>query len=167
MVNMDWHKKAISEHKKEIISSALFAVILALAILLWHFALGQSFQWKEIDPISQPSLLFRSFYSALAFLTLGAFLYWIRFYKLLHFIFVEVLGDWQSYKAIKGIIWVGLILAIYYIVQKVIALLNTTISFFYNILSFVLYLVPPLGASIIAFAIGYVLFKRAKLEKSR
>jgi hypothetical protein len=44
---MAWYKKALKENKKEIVSSTAFAVIFALAILLWHFVFGKSFQWKQ------------------------------------------------------------------------------------------------------------------------
>jgi hypothetical protein len=162
---MTWYRKQLNEHKREAVLSFLFALTFTLILLLWHYFLGQSFQWQEIDPISQPSLLFRSFYSAIAFLILGAFLYWIRFYQFLYFVFVEVLGDWQSFKAVKAIIWLGLILLVYYLVEKLVALLNSTISFAYNVLGFILYLVPPVGIAIVLFLIGYGVFARSRLER--
>ncbi|MDD5032694.1 MAG: hypothetical protein PHC85_01040 [Candidatus Pacebacteria bacterium] len=157
---MSWYKKVIAKNKKEIASSAAFAVVFALAILLWHFWLGKTFQWATINPIEAPSFFNRVLYSALVFVTFGAFLYWVRFYQFLYHLIVRGLGDRQLYRGIKGLIWGFLILIMYFwVVPKVVELLNAIISFLYNILNLVLYLFPPLGASLIVFSIGYILFQ--------
>lgn len=153
---MTWYKKVLKENKKEVMSSAAFAVVLALAILLWHFAFGKTFQWESISPIEAPSLFSRLLYSALVFVTFGAFLYWIRFYQLLY----HIISDRQLYRGIKGLIWGSLILVMYFwVVPTVVEILNAIISFFYNILNLLLYLFPPLGISLIVFSIGYIIFK--------
>jgi len=158
---MAWYKKVLKENKKEIVSSTAFAVVFALAILLWLFVFGKSFQWEAISPISAPTFFNRLFYSALVFLTFGAFLYWVRFYQFLYQFIVKGLGDRQLYRGIKGIIWGSLILAMYFwVVPKVVELLNSVISFFYNILNLILYLFPPLGISLIIFSIGYIIYKK-------
>lgn len=155
-----WYKKVIVDNKNKIISSTVFAVVFALAILLWHFALGKSFQWENISPIPKPSIFIESLYSALVFVTLGAFLYWIKFYQFLYHITVRIFGDWQLYQDIKRFIWGTLILVMYFwIVPKVIELLNAIISFFFNIINLILYIFPPLGISLIFFSIGYILLK--------
>ncbi|HEY4505748.1 MAG TPA: hypothetical protein VJG67_03590 [Candidatus Paceibacterota bacterium] len=154
---MSWYKKVLKENKKDIVSSAAFAVVFALAILLWHFALSKSFQWETINPIEAPSIFSRALYSALVFVTFGAFLYWVRFYQFLY----HLISDRQLYRGIKGLIWGSLILIMYFwIVPTIVELLNAIISFFYNILNLVLYLFPPLGASFIVFSIGYIILKK-------
>lgn len=154
---MSWYKKVLKENKKEIASSAAFAVVFALAVLLWHFTLGKSFQWQTISPIEAPSLFIRAFYSALVFVTFGAFLYWIRFYQFLY----HLISDRQLYRGIKGLIWGSLILFMYFwVVPTVVEILNAIISFFYNVLNLILYLFPPLGVSLILFSAGYIIFKK-------
>lgn len=158
---MRWYKKVLKENKKEIVSSAIFAVVFALAVLLWHFAIGKSFQWESISPIEEPSIFNRVLYGALVFVTLGAFLYWIRFYQFLYHITVRGLRDRQLYRGIKGLLWGLLILIMYFwVVQKVVESLNAIISFFYNLLNLALYLFPPLGVSLIIFSIGYIIFRK-------
>lgn len=157
-----WHKKVLTKYKKEIISAAIFSITFALALLLWHFALGKTFEWQTISPVSAPPLVYE-IYSALTFITLGAFLYWIRFYQFLYFVFVKALGDWKSYREIKGIIWALLILLTYWLVQKIVDLINATISFFYNILNGLLYLSPPLGIALIASIIVYLVLKKREV----
>ncbi len=165
--SMTWYRKVIKENGKGIASSAAFAVIFALAILLWHFAFGKSFQWEAISPIEEPSIFNRVLYSALVFVTFGAFLYWIRFYQFLHHIVVRGLRDRQLYNGIKGLIWGSLILVMYFwVIPKVVELLNAIISFFYNILNLALYLFPPLGVSLIVFSISYIIFKRYAIQRS-
>jgi hypothetical protein len=44
MRNNDWYKKALMKNAKEIVGSGITYVILALVLLLWHFALGIKFQ---------------------------------------------------------------------------------------------------------------------------
>jgi hypothetical protein len=158
---MKWYEKSLEKNNKEVIAGAIFSFTFALALLLWNFGFGKSFEWQNITPFSAPPLLYE-IYSAITFVTLGAFLYWIKFYKFLHFIFVEVLGDWHTYKSIKALIWLILIGFIYWIVLKIIDVINITISFFYNILNVFLYVSPPLGAALIISMVGYIILKGRK-----
>lgn len=154
---MSWYKKVLKENKREVASSAAFAVVFALAILLWHFMLGKSFQWETISPIEAPSIFSRALYGALVFVTFGAFLYWVRFYQFLY----QLISDRQLYRGIKGLIWGSLILVMYFwVVPTVVEILNAIISFLYNILNLILYLFPPLGVSLIVSSIGYIIFKK-------
>lgn len=155
---MSWYKKILRRDKKEVISSAIFGTIFALVFLLWHFALGKSFEWQIISPVSAPPLSY-GIYSALVFVSLGYFLYEIGFYKLLADIIGRGLGDWELYRGAKKIIWITLILIVIYLVKKIVDLINTTISFFYNILNFILYIAPPLGISLVIFLVGYLIKK--------
>lgn len=160
---MKWYEKTITENKAKIVSLGIFAIISSLVILLWRFGVGKTFQWETISPISQPEIFNRLFYSALVFITIGAFLYWLRFYQLLYRLIVKALGDWQLYNSIKKILWGSLMLLMYFwIVPKVVDLLNSIISFLYNILNLILYLFPPMGASLIIFSVGYYVIVKSK-----
>jgi hypothetical protein len=165
--HMSWYKKVLVKEKNKIVSSAILGVVFALAILLWHFALGKNFQWETITPVPEPDFFVRSLYSALVFVTLGAFLYWIRFYQFLYHVTVGALGDWQLFRAIKGIIWGALILIMYFwIVPWVVKMLNVIVSFFFNIINLILYLFPPLGVSLIIVGVGYIILKRKSVVSS-
>lgn len=78
------------------------------------------------------------------------------------------MDDWRLYKDTKKFIWGALILFMYFwVVPKVVGLLNAVISFFYNLFGLILYLLPPLGISLIAYAvihIAFVLLRKQKLK---
>lgn len=150
-----WHKRSIKKTGREVAAGAAFSITFVLAFFLWNFALGKIFTWQTLAPVSAPPLVY-GIYSAIVFVTFGAFLYWIRFYKFLHFIFVETLGDWQTYKQIKAIIWFLLIGLAYIAITKIVDAINTTLSFFLNLANFLLYLSPPLGMALIVAAIVYI-----------
>jgi len=159
---MSWYKKVLTKNKEYIITKTMFIIVFALVTLLWHFVLGKNFEWREISPIPEPSILIRCFYSALVFVTFGRFLYRTKFYKSLHFLIVRILGDWKLYKDTKNIIWKLLILIMYFfIVPKIIYLLNAIISVVYNLLGFILYLFSPLGISLIIFIVMYTPAKKS------
>ena len=158
---MTWYKKVLTEKKKEIISSAAFAVVFALAISLWHYFTGKGFEWQSISPVEAPGLLPRLFYSALVYGTLGAFIFATGFYKFLYSLYRGTRGGWRRYNKMKDKIWWGLILIMYFvIIPFVVDVLNAIISFFFNIYNLILYLFPPLGISLVVFGGGYVIFKK-------
>jgi len=158
---MKLHKKYLTEYRKEIIISTTFILVFTLFLSIWHYALGKSFVWKEIDPIPKPQEFVRFIYSALVFATFGAFLYWIKFYKFLHTVIVRGLGDWKLYKDIKSVIWTSLILMMYFfVVPKVIDFLNSAISVIYNLFFFIIYLLPPLLISVLIITFGIYLIKK-------
>ena len=147
---MTWYKHIFTKYRKEIISSAIVSVLFSVTLLLWHFGLGKSFVWTKIEPISAPGLFERYFYSAFVFVTLGAFLYFIRFYQFLYGMIVGIFGDWRLYKDIKGFFWGGLILISYFwVIPRIVDFLNSVISFFYNIFGLILYSLPSLGIALI------------------
>lgn len=162
---MSWYKKILQRDKKEVVSSAIFAGVFALVLLVWNFILGKGFEWQTITPVSAPPLSY-GIYSALVFITLGYFLYEIGFYKLLADIVGRGLGDWGLYRGAKKIIWIVLIVIVIYLVKLIVDLINTTISFFYNVLNFILYLAPPLGISLIIFICGYLIIKKYIVMRS-
>ncbi len=157
---MTWYKKVLRSEGADIKSFLTWFSIFLLITLLWGFFSGKSFEWQTISPIDEPSIFHRAFYSALVFVTLGAFLYWIKFYRLLYYISFK---DWELFKALKGLVWGSLILLMYFwIVPKVVWVLNMTLSFFFNLYNLILYLFPPLGVSLIVFSIVLILIRKLK-----
>lgn len=157
---MSWYKKALIKYKKELIQSTVISLLISFLFSLWYFASGKSFEWQSIAPISQPSIFIRYLYSAFTFVTIGAFLYYvIELWKGLHFIFVTVLGSWKLYNSVKWLVWTALILITYfYIVPTVVKILNTVISFFFNIAMFLFYLFPIIGSFVIIFIVSAYIF---------
>ena len=142
---------------------AVFAVLFALTVALWHYFTGKVFEWQSISPVDEPDLLPRLFYSALVYVTLGAVLYAMGFYKFLYSLYRGTRGGYRAYKEMKGAIWVVLIWGMYFVIIPVVVnILNAVALFFYNITILILYLFPALGISGIVFAIGYVVAKNYK-----
>ncbi len=165
MKNNDWHKKVLLKNAKEIASSATTYIILALVLLLWHFALGIKFEWQAISPLSEPSIFVRAFYSAFTFCTLGLLLYVIRFYKVLHDIVVKAFGMWELYNFIKAMLWLFLMYISYaYLVPWLFSILNASVSVLFNIANLVLYVLPPVGISVIL-SIIYFLGRKKFISK--
>lgn len=153
---MTWYQKTLKKYGKEILSGAIFSIICTLAFLLWIYGVGKTFTWTDISPIDQPSIFVRIFYSALTFVTFGAFLYKIGFYKALY----QILDDWRSFKDAKTIIWVLLMGTMFFvIVPLVVNILNGILSIGYNLFALILYAFPPVGISIVLFTL-YVYLKR-------
>ncbi len=153
---MIWYQKTLKKYWKEVLSGAIFSIICTLAFLLWIYGMGKTFTWIDISPIDPPSIFMRIFYSALTFVTLGAFLYKIGFYKALY----QILDDWRSFKEAKAIIWVLLMGTMFFvIVPLVVNILNGILSIGYNLFALALYAFPPVGISIVLFTL-YVYLKR-------
>jgi len=157
-----WYRTVLVARTKEVFSSAVPYAVLLLVLLLWRFALGVKFQWVEVSPLSQPDFFVRSFYSAFTFCTLGFLLYEARFYKVLHDIVVKGFGMWDLYNFIKAVVWLFLMYLSYeYIVPVLFAVLNTSASILYNAAAFVLYVLPPVGISLVLVVI-YVLVRSSQ-----
>jgi len=153
---MIWYKKVLKENKKEISYSAALSFVISLGYLLWSHWHGVSFEWRSINPIDQPSIFVRAFYSALAFALPGYLLYIAGFYKYLHKVIVRGLRDKQLYRGIKALIWICLMLLMYEVFKVVVDILNMVISFFYNIFNLILYLSPTIGIfAILCVVLGY------------
>lgn len=149
IIPINWHTKVLKEYKKEIMYSAAFSFVVALGYLIWSHLQGSVFVWQSISPIEQPSILVRVFYSALAFAVPGYLLYVAGFYKFLHNVIIRGLRDWQLYRGIKAVIWVGLIFLMYEVFGVIVSIMNAVLSFFYNIFKLVLYISPGIGVFLI------------------
>ncbi len=154
IIPIAWNKKALKEHRKEIIYSAASSFVISLGYLIWSHFQGSVFMWQSISPIEQPSILVRVFYSALAFAVPGYLLYVAGFYKFLHNVIVRGLRDRQLYRGIKGVIWMGLIFLMYEVFGVIVSIANVVISFFYNIFNLVLYISPGIGIFLILTILG-------------
>lgn len=163
-MNMDntWYLNVFIKYRKETLATSLFVLTLSLSYTTWQFILGHNFVWKDIELISAPDIFDRYFYSALSFVTVGAILYFIRFYQLLHILTVELMGSWELYKTIKKVIWFFLMLLSFFTFQHVVDLINKVISFIYNTIIFALFISPPLLFSLTFSITLYVLMFKKK-----
>lgn len=162
---MKWYSKVLAKNKKEIVRSAVISIVITFGFSIWYFIASKGFEWQSISPIEVP-ILPLIFWSALVFVTSGAFLFRKQFYLFLHFIFVRALGNRELHKGVKKIIWIFLIIVTIYAVTKLVDLLNAGISFFYNMAILVLYLSPPLGVFLFVFAV-IIFLKRLKPRHNR
>jgi hypothetical protein len=159
-VRMTWYRKILLERKEEILTAVSLAILLAFAIAGWYFLTGRTFEWYSISPVEAPSLLPRLFYSALVYVSLGAILYSLGFYKFLYSLYRGTRGGYRAYKEMKGLIWLLLILGMYFIiVPLVVDILNNVISFLYNLLVLLIYLLPSIGITLVL-SLGYFIAKR-------
>lgn len=105
----------------------------------------------------------RLFYSALVYVTLGWFLFHkLKFWK---FLYEPYRGGgrraYREYEKLKAAIWGFLILLMYFvIVPFVVDILNTIISFFFNLYVLLLYLAPPLAISLMICGFGLFIYKK-------
>jgi len=156
---MTWYKKVLKKYIKEIFSSATTYIFTVLFLTIWYFYSGEIFQWIWIEPLDVPPLQ-RALYSALTFITLGRIIYLTRFYKVLW----EILGDWQSYKEIKSVIWIILIFVMFnWIIPAFVAVVNWFISIGYNIFKLFLYIVPSFAISTLVVATIFYMRNKYKI----
>ena len=154
---MKWQGETILKQVKEIAGSVSTYLILVFIFLLWRFVLGIHFEWQQIEPFEQPSIFVRSFYSAFTFFTLGFLLYVARFYKVLHDIVVKAFDMWGLYNFIKAVLWLFLMYISYaYLVPWLFNILNGVLSILFNIANLMLYVLPPVGISIILSVIYFL-----------
>lgn len=161
---MSWEKRILTENIKNVLSSGILYLLTLIVVSIWDIYHGKSYTWVWLEVIDQPSIFVRLFYSAITFVTLGALLYRIKFYKLLW----QIIGDWRSYKEAKSAIWGLLVLFMYfYGVPKIVDFLNFIISIIYNIFNFILYISPFFTISlIILILIQFIKIKHLKTEKN-
>jgi len=152
---MIWYRKALGEYsKKTLISTGvLLAILLAMSVI--QLMNGTQLEWKSISPVDKPDIFARVLYSALTFVTIGAFLYFIRFYQLLSLIYGR---NRRGYREMKKFIWAILLLFMFFVlVPAGVDALNAVVSFLYNIVLFLVYVSPVvfLGTVVIVVAIVY------------
>lgn len=156
---MEWHTKTIAKYKNEIISSAYAVLMFAVVFTLWSVFSGSHFQWQEIDPISFPDIFHYRFYSALAFIIPGAWLFHkLKFWQFLY----RTSHDWRTFQRDKRDVWKILVGLTFLIALLLVSLLNSVISFLFNIWNLILYLLPPLGISLLLAFLFILLRKQCK-----
>lgn len=157
-----WYKKAIVNYARanEIkVASGALVVLFSSFVSAQIFIFNHAFRWVKITPISDIPWD-RALFSALTYVSLGAILYYLLFYKLLSFIFYRVLGDYKAYLQAKRVVWLALMLINYYYVTPfVISVLNKILSFCYNIITLILFVSPSLGGAALCL-IGYLLVRK-------
>jgi hypothetical protein len=162
---MTWYKKALSTtyHKEFVAGGLVFVTLFVLSII--QLVNGEPFVWKHIEPFSTPDLWNRIFWSALTFVTLGAVLYRIYFYKILSMIFGS---DRSSYRQMKRIIWFGLMYVNYQIFPAVVDTANFTTAILFNSLVYIVYISPFLLTGLILGALlGVCVERKAVLSLIR
>lgn len=161
-----WYKTTIvsyaKEHETKVVSGVL-ALLLCSFISAQIFIFKHAFMWVEITPISDLPWN-RMLFSALTYVSLGAILYYLLFYKFLSFIFYRVLGDYKAYLQAKRIVWAVLMLINYYYVAPfLISILNKILSFTYNGITLLLFISPSLGGVFLCLT-GYFLVRKFLLK---
>ena len=156
---MKWHTQTLSKYKKEILLSTVLTILFAIVTALWSVFSRSHFQWKEIDSISFPDILHYRFYSALAFIIPGAWLFHkIKFWQFLY----RTSHNWRTFQRDKRNVWKILVGLTFLIALLLVSLLNNVISFLFNIWNFILYLLPPLGISLLLAFLFILLRKQCK-----
>jgi hypothetical protein len=156
-------RKYIQEESSKLSIILIIVLIstIGLQLLIWQ----NNFIRIDIEPISVDWIFSRLLYSALTYVTLGAFLYAVWFYKILYKIFWKLFNYWV-YKQIKKIIRVVLLALMFFVIVPFIAdLLNTSLSRWYNSLRYISYISPGLWIWLIIFLI-WVLFHFQKKKTS-
>lgn len=167
---MVWYEKVIKDYSRETIIGVCVTLFVFLAMAIFQLSNGSPLVWQNIEPVDQPDLFARLLYSALTFVTLGAILYFIRFYQLMSWLFGS---NRRGYRSAKKIIWVGLMYLMFTVfVPAGVSVLNTILSFFYNAFVLTLYLSPVLSGVLMAIIIAAIyrqsilqLAKKAWLHK--
>lgn len=157
-----WYSKVLSStcRKELVVGGLIFITLTVLSVV--QLTNGEPFAWRQIEPFSTPDFWHRIFWGALTFVTLGAVLYKIYFYKLLSMIFGS---DRSGYRQIKRIIWLGLMYVNYQIFPVVIDIANSIASIVFNGLVFAVYISPYLFAgAVMGSLLGSLVGRKAVRE---
>lgn len=153
---MEWHEKILRKHGKEIVISAISLTVFVVLTFLWSYFSGESFVWTKIEPFSYPSIGSIGFYSALAFRTLGAFLFscglWLFLFK--------ISGSRREYNRNKNDLWKLIMLGTFGLTVLVFWIVNSILSILFNILMIVMHLLPPAIVTILLLSAGYYSCKK-------
>lgn len=155
-----WYQKVLTDYFKQTLVVVVLTSLVFFILAVIQLSKGSSFVWSNIIPLEQPDFFERAIYSALTFVTLGAFLYFIRVYQLLSMLFGS---NREGYKSAKAIIWFGLLIFMYkVIVPVVVNILNFIISFVYNLALLLLCVSPVIFIGLIIILITIIYCKNIK-----
>lgn len=156
-----WYEKVIAKNRAEIVKSTLATLLLVFTTTMYGYITGNTFEWQSIEPISEPSIFSRLLYSALTFVTIGAFLYKIGFYKFLYSLYRGTKNGWREYKKAKAGIWGLLVLLMFFIIVPfVVNVLNIVISVMFNVYTLLIYIFPSVIITMSVLIAGYFLNKK-------
>lgn len=156
---MNWQQKILKKHLKGTLFASIFTIIFILSVIIGNQFFGWHFEWKEIDPIELPPIWIRVLLSVFTFLTLGNWLFQAYFYKMLYEVTKFIGFSYKDYTDIKKWIWYFLMLITALVfIPWIIDILNSIVSFFFNIIQFIIstwsFSWISLGITIIV-ALGY------------
>ena len=136
---MNWREKIFKKHLKETLFTSIFSTILILMIIIGNQFFWWSFQWQEIDPIDMPPIWIRGVLSFFAFYTLGKLLFEAYFYKILYEVMKFFGSSYREYERTKKKIWYMLMfVTAFVVIPWIIDVLNSILSFFFNIFQFLI-----------------------------
>lgn len=139
-IKVSWHSKIIADYSRKSVVSLILTLTILFVMAVVQLMHGEAFEWKNIAPLDTPDIWVRFLYSALTFVTIGALLYYVRFYQLLSMLFGS---NRRGYRDTKKLIWTGLILLMFFVVIPAgVDAMNAIISFLYNILILLVYISP-------------------------
>ncbi len=158
---MEWSLKILKKEAKSIVLSAVAVFVFLLVFQLRGYFSGEAFTWRSIEPFSTPSIWNRNFYSACTFVTIGALLYRLQVYRFLYIILADFLDAREMYKLVKGLLWIFLMWVSYHWINPAIFdALNLSASVVFNLFGLFLYLLPPVGISmIVTLVLWYITVK--------
>ena len=163
---MQRHSKALKKYFQEESSKlSIILICLLVATVVLQIVIQQNeFLRIKIQPIDSSWIFSRLVYSALTFVTLGALLYKLKFYKLLYET-VWRLFWYKIYEKVKYIVrWVLIAFMYIKVVPYITNILNQTISIAYNALRYIAFISPWLWIGLMIFFI-WVLIDTQKKRK--
>lgn len=161
MIKTTWYDHILTEYRKETVSSVTVFLIFVTTVTLWGLFSGKTFEWQSIEPISKPSIFNWRVYGAIVFISLGAFMYYTKFYKFLYSFFRGTKNGWREYNKTKKQIWGLLILFMFFVVIPfVVWVLNGILSILFNLYILFLYIIPSLAITFTVVIIAYFLKKK-------
>lgn len=160
-----WHKKYFKDFLSKNIEKIIAWFLWILLVFFWNYYSGDSWEWKNIEPIKITVVTYW-ISAVITFFTTGALFYFLRVYQLLHIIFVRFLWLKKLYNDIKYFIWIALnLITLFIILPVIIAFLNIICSIFYNIYTLLYYLFPSILIVLTIIGLYYLyLFLKTKKQ---
>lgn len=161
-IKKSWYIRVLCSYSYKTVAAVGLIMPILLVTSVIQLANGASFEWKNIAPIEAPDFWTRILYSALTYVSLGAALYYVGFYKFLSMIFGR---DRRGYREAKSRIWGLLMLVMFiFIVPSVVDILNGALSFIYNVLLLFVY-VSLVTISVFSTVIASAIYHRLRITK--
>lgn len=153
---MKWYQERLKENGRKIFVSAITLTVFVVSTLLWSYFSGESFVWTKYEPLSYPTIGSVGFYSALAFRTLGAVLFSGGFYLFLY----KISGSRREFNRNKRDVWKMVVIATFGLTVLVFWIINSVLSVIFNLIMFIVFLLPPVLITFGLIVSGYLVFKK-------